>query len=157
MNKFLLPKQLTSKWFFLALVLASLPFMISRQVAAGSSNTLPQYGFLGSVTAYANVQSFRSPESSNGFCYIKSYTSPSTTINVIGWTWRQCDILNDGNVIDSRNWGGSAITGSFNDAPYTWWYAFESGNGLKSHGVHDFNHDGSNPSPWRPYIVNVYP
>ena len=58
--------------------------LVVQPVWAGSSNTIPRYGFLSGVTAYAYVKSLQIPESSNGDCGIKSYTSPATNINVVG-------------------------------------------------------------------------
>jgi hypothetical protein len=89
--------------------------------------------------------------------YGNSYTSPATVINVIGWTWWQCDILEDGQVIDSITMDGDYRTASSFGDRLEWNDAFLRGNGLKAHGVHDFNHTNSNPSPWQPYNVNVYP
>lgn len=126
---------------------------------AGVSNTVPQYGFLGGVTAYAKVRSFQGPESYNGHCEISSYTSPATTINVIGWTWWQCERLVNGNYYNHIQKGprGLPPASSVGDS-INWTNALiPPVNGLKVHGVHDFNHTGSNPSPWRPYNINIYP
>jgi hypothetical protein len=142
------------------LIVGCLIVLISSPVLAGSSNTIPQYGFLGSVTANAYIKSLQIPESTNGDCGIKSYTSPATNINVIGWTWWQCDRLrSDGTIVSSQNQGASVGYGtSSHQAGFTWTNAFSGGTTkLKAHGVHDFNHTGSSPSPWRPYNVNVYP
>jgi hypothetical protein len=142
----------------LTLVIAIALALPVKWVVAGVVNTIPKYGFLGGVTAYAQVRSFHGPESSNGHCEISSYTSPSTTINKIGWTWWQCDRLVNGNYYDHIHKGPRAITASGTGESIHWSYAFTPPvNGLKAHGVHDFNHTGSNPSPWRPYNVNVYP
>lgn len=149
-----------SKWFFRILITVGLLLLASNNVFAGTNNTIPQYGFLGSVTAYAYIKSLQIPESINGDCGIKSYTSPSTNINVIGWTWWQCDRLRtDGTIVSSQNYGAGVLYGaSSHQTGFIWTNAFSGGTTkLKAHGVHDFNHTGSNPSPWRPYNVNIYP
>lgn len=133
---------------------------VATPVRASSSNTIPQYGFLSGVTAYAYIKSLQIPETTNGDCGIKSYTGPATNINVIGWTWWQCDRLrSDGTIVSSQNFGASVrYTASTHQTGFTWTNAFSGGaTKLKAHGVHDFNHTGSNPSPWRPYNVNTYP
>ncbi|MCP5097908.1 MAG: hypothetical protein GY943_20365 [Chloroflexi bacterium] len=149
---------LISKSLYLTLIISVFTLLVAQYVSAGSSNTIPQYGFLGGTTAYAEIKSFHSPESSNGYCNIKSYTSPSTSINVIGWTWWQCDRLrSNGSIVQSISYGGSAKNDSSNQQGFTWLNAFTGGTTkLKAHGVHDFNHTGSSPSPWRPYNVNTY-
>ncbi len=147
--------KIISSLLILSVILSLL--LVVKSASAGYSHTVSKAGFLSGVTAYGKVRSFQAPETSNGYCEISSYTSSSTTINVIGWTWRQCDMLYNGTVVDSRNYGGYAPSGSSNTASTTWLYAFAYGNGMKSHGNHDFNHNNSNPSPWRPYNANVYP
>lgn len=128
------------------------------KVAAGSSNTIPKYGFLGSVTAYAQIRSFPSQQQNSAQCDIRSYTSPLTTINVIGWRWWQCDTLVNGNYYDDVHRGGHAPSASSQSDIISWPGGYAPPvNGLKAHGVHDFNHTGSNPSPWTPYNVNVFP
>lgn len=142
----------------LALVIVIASNVSANWVAAGISNTIPKYNFLGGVTAYAQVVSSQSPESSTGVCKIYSYTSPSTTINVIGWTWWQCDRLVNGLFFDHQLFGERGITNSSTQQQLTWPGAFNPPvDGLRSHGVHDFNHNGSNPSPWQPYNFNNYP
>lgn len=141
----------------LLVALTILLLVTVQNVLAGPSNTIPKYGFLGGVNVYATVRSFQIPGASNGSCEISSSTSPSTTINVIGWTWWQCDTLFNGAVLNSANFSGYAPSGSSSGTSTTINNAFINGNGLKSHGTHDFNHNNSNPSPWRPYNVNVYP
>lgn len=117
-----------------------------------STNTIPQYGFLGGTTALAEVKSWRIPEGPNAACHIRSYTSPATTINVIGWTWWQCDILDASNNIvrTSQALPPRAVTASSTDSQH---YILFTPGGVKirTHGTHDFNHNGSQPSPWRPY------
>lgn len=159
-SKVLHPKfyNIWRRALILAFLIAIASTVTVKWVSAGVSNTIPRYGFLGGVTAYAQVRSFQGPESYNGHCEISSYTSPSTTINVIGWTWWQCDRLVNGNYYDGVHRGPRAVTASSTGESVTWSYAFlPPVNGLKAHGVHDFNHTGSNPSPWRPYNVNIYP
>ena len=148
------------KRVFRLLVIGVLLLSVSTNVFAATYNEIPQYGFLGSVTAYAYVRSLQIPQSANGDCGIKSYTGPSTNINVIGWTWWQCDRLrSDGTIVSSQLYGASVLYGaSSHQAGFTWTNAFSGGaTKLKAHGVHDFNHTGSSPSPWRPYNVNLYP
>jgi hypothetical protein len=153
-------KQSSRKTYLWALAVGTI-FLLAlvQQVTAGTINTIPGYGFLNGVTAYAEVRSFPGTNS-NANCTIKSYTSPATNINVIRWTWRQCDLLKNGVIIQngSQLFPGSTKNGSshqalaqFNNLPPG---AYSQ---IKSHGVHDFNHNGSNPSPWRPYNVNIYP
>jgi hypothetical protein len=115
-----------------------------------STNTIPQYGFLPGVSAHAEVTSNVPAESQNGRCMIRSYTSPATTINVIGWTWWQCDALNNANVIvnTSEALPPRAVTASSTNTE--WWIFRNGGTKLRTHGMHDFNHNNSNPSPWRP-------
>lgn len=155
MNKLQLFIQSPPKWLALTIFVAIFALLPTQQVTAGS-NTIPKYGFLGGVTAYAKVSAYQG-QSPSGSCSIQSYTSPATTINVIGWTWWQCDLLLNGNVIQSAPGWPRATTGYNTQQTITYPYAFWYGNGLKSHGVHDFNHTGSSPSPWRPYNVKVYP
>lgn len=84
---------------------------------AGVSNTIPKYGFLGGTAAFANVTSVQSGGGSSGMCTIRSYTSPATTINVIGWTWWQCNVFDSGgNWLFGSNFGGSASTASSKNA-----------------------------------------
>lgn len=142
----------------LILVISILTVFVVQNAAAGSSNTIPKYGFLGGVTAYANVKSLQIPGSSNGDCGIRSYTSPATNINIIGWTWWQCDRYNGQIFVNSilRDEGISDVPASSYSDNFTWVGAFTGGvNRLKAHGVHDFNHNGA--SPWTPYNVNFYP
>jgi len=146
--------KLKSSIVTLAFLNIVLMVLLVQQVAAGTINTIPRYNFLSGVTAYAEVRSF--PSELSATCSIRSYTSPSTTINVIGWTWWQCDLLVNGNVISSVNRPGSVKTGSSHQ-DFAQFTPPGSYHQIKSHGVHDFNHNGSNPSPWRPYNVNIYP
>ena len=128
-------------------------------VHAGSSNTVTRSNFLSGVSAKGVMYSFQSPGSQNGFCQVLSYTSPSTNINIIGWTYWQCDLLQNGVVIDSQGFSGAANTNANNKSQsLSWTGAFsQSGRGLRAWGTHDFNHTGSNPSPWRPNNSNTYP
>jgi hypothetical protein len=153
--------HLSAKGLFVGLVVILFSLLIAQKSSAGTSNTIPKYGFLGGVTAYASIKSLHIPGSSNGDCGIHSYTSPATHINVIGWTWWQCDrMYPDGSIAQSIQINGDVKPGggsSYSDG-FTWINAFTGGvTKLKAHGVHDFNHTGSNPSPWQPYNVNVYP
>ena len=129
-----------------------------HNAVAGSSNTIPKYGFLGSVTAYAQIRSFPGQQQGSAQCDIRSYTSPPTTINVLGWRWWQCDALVDGNYYDDQHRDEYAPPGSSASQIISWpgIYVFPV-NGFMAHGMHDFNHTGSNPSPWTPYNVNVFP
>ena len=144
-----------SKFHTLAFLIAISLLLFTQQVGAGTS-TLSKSNFLSGVTAYAKVAA-NPGYSGSGNCSIKSYTSPSTTINIIGWTWWQCDVLQNGIVVGSMSLGGRAITSSSTLQSATYLYAFYYGNSIKAHGVHDFNHTGSNPSPWRPYNSKSYP
>jgi hypothetical protein len=115
-----------------------------------STNTISRNGFLSGVSAHGEVTSNVPAESQNGRCMIKSYTSPATTINVIGWTWWQCDVLNNAYVIvlTSGPLPPRAVTASSTN---TEWWIFRDGQPkLRTSGRHDFNHNNSNPSPWRP-------
>ncbi|MCA9949193.1 MAG: hypothetical protein KDE48_06080 [Anaerolineales bacterium] len=144
--------------FFVVLTICTM-LLLTQLVFAGTSNTIPKYGFLGSVTAYAKVTSQQSAGSTNGYCQMYSYTNPATTINVIGWTWWQCDVLDSGNNIISYHYvGGQASSASSKSDSVSMGGAFsQPGRKLRIRGVHDFNHNGSSPSPWRPYNINVYP
>lgn len=127
--------------------------VLTEQVVFGISWTVSQTNFLSGVTAKGKVEVFPSPESGDMYCRITSFTNPATTINVIGWTWWQCDSLNNsGQVIQSYQRSARAVTASSTQDgfyfPY-WWIG--SPSKFKASGVHDFNHPGSNPSPWRPY------
>lgn len=142
----------------LVLTVSAIMLLTVQQATAGVSSTVSKSGFLSGVTAYGRVRSFPGQAQYSGTCDILSYTSPSTTINVIGWTWWQCDRRVNGNYYDSVYRGSSAITASSNAASIYWPYAFVSPvNSLMAHGVHDFNHNGSSPSPWQPYNYNIYP
>jgi hypothetical protein len=128
-------------------------------VQAASSTTVTRSNFLPGVSAKGVMTSLQSPESQNGFCQVRSYTSPSTNINVIGWTYWQCDLLQNGNIIVSQGFSGAVSTNANNKSQsLSWAGAFsQSGRGLRAWGTHDFNHSGSNPSPWRPNNSNTYP
>lgn len=142
----------------LVLAASTIMLLTVRQATAGVSSTVSKSGFLSGVTAYGRVRSFSGEAHYSGVCDISSYTSPYTTINVIGWTWWQCDRQVNGSYYDSVPGEASAITASTNSDSIYWPYAFVAPvNGLMAHGVHDFNHDGSSPSPWRPYNYNIYP
>ncbi len=154
MNKKLFA-QSASKWLILPLFVVIFSLLITQQVAAGTSKKT-KYGFLSGVTAYAKI-SANQGQSASGSCEIRSYTSPATTINVIGWTWWQCDLLQNGNIVDSAQFGPRALTASSTQQGIIYPYAFWYGNSLKAQGTHDFNHTGSNPSPWRPYNTKTYP
>jgi hypothetical protein len=119
-------------------------------------NSIPRYGFLGGTSAHAEVKSARIPEGPHGRCYIKSYTSPGTTINVIGWTWWQCDVLDANNNIVNTTQAlpARAVTASSTQDDIG--ILFTGGVKIKTHGTHDFNHTGSSPSPWRPYNVVIW-
>jgi hypothetical protein len=147
------------KWILLFAIVNITALTLNSQVFASTINTIPRYGFLPGVTAYAQVSSSQIPGSSNGNCGISSYTSPATNINVVGWTWWQCDRYNGTILVQSIHTGASVQYGASSHSDgFTWINAFTGGvNKLKAHGVHDLNHTGSSPSPWQPYNVNVYP
>lgn len=138
------------------LLLVTVSLLVGHRVTMAIENPIPKYGFLGGVTAWANV-SASSGQSGNGYCRIESYTSPSTNINVIGWTWWQCNLLKDGQIIASIPKNGNVKYGASNHQDEAIFIdAFWYGDELQTEGVHDFNHTGSNPSPWRPYNFVSY-
>lgn len=143
-----------------AIALAGCLLFVSVLAAyAASSTTVTRTNFLSGVAAKGVMTSLQTPESQNGFCQVRSYTSPSTNINIIGWTYWQCDLLQNGNVIASQGFNGAVSTNANNKSQsLSWTGAFnQSGRGLRAWGTHDFNHNGSNPSPWRPNNSNTYP
>jgi hypothetical protein len=147
-----------SKAYLGVVVIVVLLLCFVIQVAyAGTTVETSKLNFVGSTTAKARQQSFQAPESNNWHCTIKSYTSPATTINVIGWTWWGCSHYLNGILVWSQTKPGYETTANtVNDSIVT---SFSSSSG-RSHvvqGTHDFNHPGANPSPWRPYLTNTYP
>lgn len=113
-------------------------------------NTIPRYGFLSGTTAWAMLEAFPAAGSPIN-CRITSYTSPATSINVIGWTWWQCDLLSSGIVTHTYQGSPRAVSGSSTSALISSSYIPPGVNGYRAIGMHDFNHTGANPSPWRPY------
>ena len=129
---------------------------LTQQVVLGLGWTVSKTNFLSGVTAKGFVEVY--PYEQGGIaCRVKSYTNPATTINIIGWTWWQCDFLNSNNqVISSVARGARTVTASSTEETI---YRYPiSGNPakFKTSGVHDFNHTGANPSPWRPYNSIVW-
>ena len=149
--------QSTRTMLVLVIVTILLSFAVQNAVAS-QSTTVSKAGFLTGITAKGRMRSFPGQQPGLGICDVRSYTQPTTTINKIGWTWWQCDRLVNGNFLDSQHRGPAAITGSDVSQIINWNGAFTgSVNGLRAHGVHDFNHTGSQPSPWQPYNVNTFP
>lgn len=108
-----------------------------------------QNNFVSGHTANGFVETFPAP-SLPANCRITS--SIGMTINVIGWTWRQCSLLNANmSVIQFQYAGGHAPSGSYTSATFSFGSVPSGTVTYRSEGVHDFNHTGSNPSPWRPY------
>lgn len=107
-----------------------------------------------SVTAKARVDAIHTPQSINGTCSIQSYTQPATNINVIGFTYWQCDgIEPDGDIWFSLSYPGEVNNNSSSKSKSTGFLQNvfpAAGYKLKSWGTHDFNHNGANPAPWRP-------
>jgi hypothetical protein len=130
-----------------------------QNVFAAKTNTIPRYGWCcGGTHAMATVRA--QPYNSNQrSCLISSGTEPATVVNVIGWTWWQCDSIdNFGNVINSTQ--GSPIgppPASFRNATTEVNICRQGlcGDYVKSHGMHDFNHTGA--SEWRPYNMVIWP
>ena len=129
--------------------------------AFASTNTANYYGWCcGGTKAEARLRAL-AKNSSQGSCDIRSSTSPSTYVNVIGWTWWQCDTLNSsGTIINSYNFIGFAPPGSSNSAitsaNYCNYYPFpRCGYTVKASGTHDFNHNGA--VNWRPYHSTTGP
>lgn len=124
----------------------------TRLTVPVSSNTIPYYGYVNGSRAMARVTSLHVPLTNKGECQIQSYTSPATHLNIIGWTWWQCDVYSGNSLINSRNLAGQIKSGggSSLSSSSRWPRAFSnSGRSLKTHGVHDFNHHGA--SSWQPY------
>lgn len=146
------------RWLWGSMLLVFLLSLLITQVFAGVSNTIPYYGFNGGSHAFAEVNSYQAGGGTTGVCGIKSYMSPSSTINVIGWTWYQCRRYVGGTVLQyGTTFDPSAITGSSNQTSSQWPRAFNyPANRFMVHGVHDFNHPTVS-QPWRPYNVNFYP
>ncbi len=128
-----------------------------------SSNTIPQYGWCcGGTTAQARVRAL-GYSGWQGSCDITSSTNPSTTINIIGWNWWQCDsIASGGNVVNSspRPAQSSPPASSRGDITQVNYcnYSYSPplcGYTVKSHGLHVFNHTGA--SQWTPYNVTFGP
>lgn len=143
-------------WIIIVVGLLTVPIKVA---VASTQTTVTRYPFLSGVYAIGTMYSSQVPESSTGFCKVKSATVPSTNINVIGWTWWQCDRLrSNGTILQSVTYGGSIKTGaSSHEAQMNWSGAFTGeGAGMRAHGVHDFNHTGSSPSPWQPYNANWF-
>ncbi len=132
-----------------------LVLIATEQVVWGIGWTVSQPNFLSGVTAKGKVEVFPVPEANTTKwdCRIRSYTSPTTTINIIGWTWWQCDSLAaNGSIIQSYLRPARAVTASSTEELFHFPNpAWGTPAKFKASGVHDFNHPGSNPSPWRPY------
>jgi hypothetical protein len=116
-----------------------------------AQNSIPRYGFLGGTTAWATVNTY-SNYAGQAHCRIVSSTSPATTINIIGWTWWQCDLLK-GNIVhqafygEPRGWPPASYAQA--DISSLNIPANSGITGFRSRGVHDFNHNGA--TPWTPY------
>lgn len=144
--------------FFLVLVVLS-------EVSA-STHTVNYYGWCCSgTTAEARLRAL-AKNSSQGTCDIRSKTNPSTYVNVIGWTWWQCDTLNSsGVIINTYNFDGDSFSGSSppsvsnsaaTDANYCRYYPVTiCGYSVKASGTHDFNHNGA--VNWTPYHFTLGP
>lgn len=115
---------------------------------AFAAPTVSKSNFLLGVTAVGNAQATYSGPGS-WTCGVSSYTSPSTTINVIGWTWWHCDQYNSGGSLVSRYSFGGFSTSNSSAANSV---GISNGPGVTSvlsNGTHDFNHTGA--SQYRPY------
>lgn len=138
------------KIFMLLLIFGSSLLVVHKGVVHAAQNSILQYNFVGSTTALATVSTNAYPY--HAVCSIQSATSPATTINVIGWTWWQCDLLNGSSIHGVVYGSPRAISSSSTADNITVYTPPGSGvTGFRSRGTHDFNHTGSNPSPWRPY------
>ena len=135
-------------WFFVVVLLLLVTWVA---IAQASSSSVSKSNFLSGVTTQGIVEVFTGLGSNTVSCYLRSSTSPSTIINVIGWTWWQCSSLDSsGNIVGTPvsgsgafasassldNWSG--LTGSFSGVA-----------NVRMEGTHDFNHTGA--SQWQPY------
>lgn len=141
--------------FGIALLVSFLFSIYALNTVFGATNSIPRYGFLGGVTALATVDAF--PTQGNPVnCRITSLTSPGTVINVLGWTWWQCEVFNQQGSIIAVQYGSPAgfpNYGTSRSATLSYSSAPGGAVGYRTKGVHDFNHSGASPSPWQPYNV----
>lgn len=134
------------------------------QNSSAAQNTIPYYGWCCSGTAaMAQVQAL-AYNSAQGRCFIGSWTSPSRTINIIGWTWWQCETRdNNGNIINyyPRPPRATPPASSVSDSTYANYCRYNTspptcGYRVVAHGVHDFNHTGAVEN-WKPYNLTIGP
>ena len=153
----------TKFFLFGTMIFASFFLLTIWTNVSASSNTIPYYGWCcGGTKAEAKVRAL-GYSSGQGSCDITSSTSPSTTINIIGWTWWQCDsIASGGNVINSssrpaKSSPPASSRGDITQVNYcNYGYSPpKCGYSVKAHGTHDFNHSGA--SQWRPYNSTIGP
>lgn len=128
-----------------------------------SSKTATQNNFCCNGTQAIGVVQALNYNSFQGNCVITSKTKPSTTINIIGWTWWQCQTEdNNGNIInaylrDPRATPPASSVSDMTQANYCNYSVSPPlcGYRVRSHGVHDFNHTGA--TRWTPYNSTVGP
>ena len=128
-----------------------------------SSKTATKNNFCCNGTQAIGVVRALAYGAAQGKCDITSKTKPSTTINIIGWTWWQCRTEdNNGTIINATTRPARSSPPASNVSDLTTAnycnYAFsppKCGYRLRSHGNHDFNHTGA--SQWQPYNATVGP
>ena len=135
---------------FLVLLLIALSYGLTQDNVEAASKTVTKYSFLSGVTARGNMSTVGTANQAT--CNIVSYTSPATNINVIGWTWWQCNIYTNNNGVMVYSGGPRAVTNSSTSQSISVHIPYHiQMRGFGAEGVHDFNHPGASPSPWRPY------
>lgn len=105
------------------------------------------------VNALATMGATHYSFTSDGSCALESKTLPAIAVNVVGFTYWQCDGLEpDGDIWFSMQFPGQVNYNSnrFYKSIYKEDAFPGAGYKLRSWGTHDFNHNGANPSPWRP-------
>jgi hypothetical protein len=134
---------------FVVLLFMSLVYGLTQDNVEAASKTVTKYNFLSGIATHGNMSTVGTANQAT--CNIVSYTSPSTTINVIGWTWWQCNIYTNNGVMVYSG-GSRAVTNSSTSQSLSIQIpAHIQVRGFGAEGVHDFNHSGASPSPWRPY------
>lgn len=135
--------------FSILLLVATFSFFYVADTAQAAIGYVYKTNFVSGYTANGLVETF-SVAGYPANCRITS--SIGININVIGWTWWQCSLLNSsGQVIQYQSGSSRAIYGSYTTATLSFASVPSGTATYRAEGVHDFNHTGSNPSPWRPY------